>query len=96
MRKFFCSFVDPILNRICHPGRQNGVIVVMLFTKKRKSMTFNSKSDFLSYFKSSQVNVYRKNTTPVSFDIKCIRRDQKQRRNGEAYVFLVEPNKLDI
>ena len=37
----------------------------------------------------------------VSFDIKLIRRDHKQRRNGEACpslsdMFLVEPDKLDI
>ena len=37
----------------------------------------------------------------VSFDIKLIKRDHKQRRNGEAClslsdVFLVEPDKLGI
>ena len=32
------------------------------------------------------------NTMLVSFDVKTIRRDQKQRRTGEA---LVEPDKLD-
>ena len=41
------------------------------------------------------------NTMLVSFDIKFIRRDQKQRWNGEACrasptFFLVKPDKLDI
>ena len=55
---------------------------------------------FQQYFSSIKLirNWIIKDTMLVSFDIKFIRRDQKQRGNGEACVNEnpVEPDKLDI
>ena len=42
--------------------------------------------------KCASLTWYIENKMYVSFDISFIRRDQKQRRNGETHVFLVEPD----